>query len=214
MADETLVVANMTTSDHTTRTLLLSRKANGTLVVTRGSTSNLDAEAESLGSGHSQVKAFDLNNRTGYYNFNTDGLLLGWGLRNDVGIDEEPTQGGLYSVENSADDLTREGHDVHQNNPGEEMNFLGYLNPSTAPGGRQSPNQGGNFGYPQCFTAWNATEIPNFKGATGTQFSLGENATNNDTACANDYVAPRLTFEAHVSEANIGACYAGGAHLF
>lgn len=201
--DETLIVANMTTADHTTRTLLLSRKANGTLVVTRGSTSNIDLEAESLGTGHSQIKSFDLNNRNGYYNFNSDGTLLGWGLRNDVGVDEEPIQGGLYSVENSADEITREGQNIHENNPGEELNFLGYLNPGTAPNSQQSPNQGRNFGYPQCFTAWNTSEIPNFQGATGTQFSLGENSTDNDTACMNDYVAPRLTFQSHMAPLDI-----------
>ncbi|KAK4547346.1 hypothetical protein LTR36_001002 [Oleoguttula mirabilis] len=197
-APQTLI-ANMTTSDHTTRTLLLSQHAPGLLVVTRGSTSNLDAEAEDLGTGHSQVKAFNLTNQTRPYDFSTDGLLLGWGLRNDVGVDEEPISGGIYTVENSVDDATRQGQDIHQNNPGEELNFLGYLN------GTSSPNQGRNFGYPECFAAWNVSAIPDFSGTVGDQFAIGAlNSSVNDTTCdAANRQAPRLTFEAHMAPLDI-----------
>lgn len=120
-ANRTLVTG-MTTSDHTTRTLLLSQKVNGTLVISRGSTSNVDPLAESLSSGHSQIKAFDLNNaKDSGYDFNSEGVLLGWGLRNSVGVVEHPDTGGIYSVENSVDQIMRGGQDVHQDNPGEEM---------------------------------------------------------------------------------------------
>lgn len=194
----TVIVANMTGSDHTTRTLLLSRKVNGTLVVTRGSTSNLDIEAENIDTGHSQVKAFNLSNRTGTYDFNADGLLLGWGLRNDVGVDEEPITGGIYTVENSVDQLNRSGTDIHQNNPGEELNFLGYLN------GTEYAEQGANFGYPECYAAWNVSEIPDNAGLqVGSQFAIGDqNATVNDTVCA-QRAAPRLTFQAHMAPLDI-----------
>lgn len=116
------LVTNMNNSDHTTRTLLLSQKADGLLVVSRGSASNLDAEAEVLSSGRGHVRAFNVQNvsDTGY-DFNTDGLRLGWGLRNSVGLAEHPDTGGIYSVENSGDEIMREGKDVHQDNPGEEM---------------------------------------------------------------------------------------------
>lgn len=198
-SDSTTIVANMTTSDHTTRTLLLSSFQNGTLIVTRGSTSNLDVEAEEVSSGHSQIKAFNLNNRTGTYNFNTDGLMLGWGLRNDVGIAEHPVYGGLYSVENSVDQMTRDGVDVHENNPGEELNYLGTLVNNS------SPNQGGNFGYPECFSAWNVSEIPSNAGLqVGEQFLIGTpNVTFNDTLCQQDRVAPRLVFQAHMAPLDI-----------
>lgn len=112
----------MNTDDHTTRTLLLSQKADGMLVISRGSTSNIDAEAGLLSSGHSQVKAFDIRNPGDIgYDFNTDGIRLGWGLRNSVGLAEHPVTGGIYSVENSVDEIMREGKNVHQDNPGEEM---------------------------------------------------------------------------------------------
>ncbi|EMD00918.1 hypothetical protein BAUCODRAFT_118642 [Baudoinia panamericana UAMH 10762] len=195
----TILVQNMTTSDHTTRTLKLSQKVPGLLLVTRGSTSNIDIDAEDITTGHSQIKAFNLANRTRPYNFDTDGLLLGWGLRNDVGIDEEPLSGGIYTVENSADDITRSGVDIHQNNPAEELNFLGYLN------GTRSANQGRNFGYPECFTAWNVSAIPNFMGQVGQQFAIGDlNSTVNDTTCsAANVQPPRLAFQAHMAPLDI-----------
>ena len=194
-----VLVDGMTTSDHTTRTLLLPQHAPGLLVVTRGSTSNLDVEAEDITTGHSQIKAFNLTNQTTAYDFNADGLLMGWGLRNEVGIDEDPNTGGIYGVENSVDEMVRQGNDIHQNNPGEELNFLGYLN------GTFSENLGRNFGYPECFSAWDPSIIPDFNGEVGTQFAIGDlNGTINDTTCdAANRQAPRLTFQAHMAPLSI-----------
>lgn len=193
----------MAGTDHTTRTLLLSEKVPGLLVVTRGSTSNIDFEASDITSGHSQIKAFNLRNMTDApYDFNLDGLRLGWGLRNDVGIAEHPVTGGLYSVENSADQISRMGLDVHENNPGEEMNFLGYLN------GTVSSNQGKNFGYPWCFAAWNVSELPDHAELhVGSQFAIdptsdSHNQNKTDHYCA-QLVAPRLTFQAHMAPLDI-----------
>lgn len=102
-----VLIENMSGTDHTTRTLLLSKFAPGLMVVCRGSTSNIDFDAADITTGHSQIKAFNLTNLTNTYDFTSDGLLLGWGLRNEVGIAEEPTQGGIYGVENSADQISR-----------------------------------------------------------------------------------------------------------
>ena len=196
----TTLVGDMTTEDHTTRTLLLSQKANGLLVISRGSTANIDPEAEVLSSGHSEVKAFNLTNITsGGYDFDTEGLRLGWGLRNSVGVGEHPVTGGIYAVENSVDQLTRNGQDVHEDNPGEEMNFLGYLD------GMEYADEGRNFGYPYCFSAWVPADIPD--GAdlvVGSPFAAGtENSTINDTYCANETIAARLTFQAHQAPLDI-----------
>lgn len=181
----------MNTDDHTTRTLLV---VNRTLVVTRGSTANVDVGTEMISSGRSQVKMFDLENVTPEgYDFNTEGVLLGWGLRNDVGIAAHPATGGLYSVENSVDNIERDGQDIHENNPGEELNYLGTI---SAPSGR-------NYGYPYCFAAWNASAIPNSNLAVGQQFATGTpNNTINDTYCA-EQEAPRLTFQAHMAPLDI-----------
>ena len=196
----TTLVDDMITSDHTTRTLMASQKVPGMLVISRGSTANIDPMAEQLSSGHSQVKAFDLTNVTsGAYDFDTDGLRLGWGLRNSVGVTEHPLTGGIYTVENSVDQLTRDGQDVHQDNPGEEMNFQGYLN------GTEYVEEGRNFGYPYCFSAWVPSDIPDSSNLkVGSAFAAGTpNMTINDTYCSEDTVPARLTFQAHQAPLDI-----------
>ena len=177
----------------------MSQKVNGTLLVSRGSTSNVDLDAAELSSGHSQIRAFNLLNMTSDpYGYDTDGLRLGWGLRNSVGVAEHPDTGGIYSVENSVDQIMRDGKDVHEDNPGEEMNFHGYLN------GTEYAAQGSNYGYPYCFSAWVPSEIPdNSKITVGTQFAMGTpNNTINDTFCA-ERTPPRLTFQAHMAPLDI-----------
>lgn len=189
------LVTGMYNEDHSTRTLLLPEKVNGTLLVSRGSNSNVDLMAESLDSGHSQIKVFDIENVTSTgYDFASNGLRLGWGLRNSVGVAEHPDTGGIYSVENSVDQIMREGKDVHQDNPGEEMNFHGYLN-----GTKYAP-QGSNYGYPFCFAAWSPSDLPQNDNLTiGSNFAMGDqNKTVNDTFCA-ERTPPRLTFQAHMA---------------
>lgn len=203
VSNQVTLVNGMSGTDHTTRTLLLSRKAPGMLTVSRGSTSNIDIESASLDSGHSQVKAFNLTARgTNPYDFTSDGIRLGWGLRNEVGVGEHPVSGGIWGVENSADQMIRYGVDIHQNNPAEELNFLGYLN------GTYSANQGKNFGYPWCFTAWKPSELPmNSNISVGTQFAISPSSDSNnqnqtDAYCAAQ-VAPRLAFQAHMAPLDI-----------
>lgn len=175
----------------------------GQLLVSRGSQSNLDLAALDITSGISTIKSYNLANITDRnaspYNYPRDGVLLGWGLRNSVGVAEHPVTGGIYSVENSVDNLNRSGRNIHQNNPGEELNFHGYLN------GTVVPEQGDNYGYPICFAAWDISEIPNNEGLqVGSQFAIGDqNATVNDTYCREGTVPPRLTFEAHMAPLDI-----------
>lgn len=138
---------------HATRTLLMSQKVPGTLLVSQGSGANDDPLARNASSGISQIRSFDVGSGSGSgglpdsepHAYRSAGTMLGWGLRNSVGVAEEPRTGAIYSVENSVDNLARDGVDIHQDNPGEEMNFHGFLNGSTAGG------QGDNYGYPECF---------------------------------------------------------------
>ncbi|KAF9741032.1 hypothetical protein PMIN06_009574 [Paraphaeosphaeria minitans] len=189
------------TAGHPSRTLLLSRKVPGMILVSRGSLDNIDYTTQDKSTGVSTIKAFNLTNLTdsSTYSFPDDGLILGWGLRNSVGVAEEPMTGAIYSVENSVDNFERSGDSIHQNNPGEEMNFHGYLN------GTQADEQGGNYGYPTCFAAWNVDEIPDNEGVQiGTQIAIGEqNSTLNDTFCREDRIPPRLTFQAHQAPLDI-----------
>ncbi|TVY15574.1 L-sorbosone dehydrogenase [Lachnellula arida] len=200
--DNQTLIDGMSGDDHTTRTLLISQIVPQTLVVSRGSNSNMDLEAEDIRTGHSQIRAFDLENKamtsnSTPYDFATQGRILGWGLRNSVGVAEEPLTGGIFSVENSADMVERDNIDIHQNNPGEEMNYHGFLNSST------DKNQGGNYGYPYCFALWN-TSIPNLGTLkVGSQFSLDQNSTVNDTFCQDQHTPPRLTFQAHMAPLDI-----------
>jgi glucose/arabinose dehydrogenase len=196
--NSTQLVKNMTNTDHSTRTLLLSKKYPELLLVSRGSSENIDPIALEKDSGHSFIKAFNLSERGDtVWNYPTDGKLLGWGLRNDVGVAEHPVTGGIWSVENSADDIERQGTDIHLENPAEELNFLGYLNGSTE-------DQGGNYGYPNCYAIWNTTDFPSVGSLqVGDQFALNPNASLNDTTCNDNYVAPRLVFLAHTAPLDI-----------
>ena len=105
----------MNNSDHTTRTLLYPRTVAGQLVVSRGSGGNLDFLAADQSTGISQVKSFDLTAvPAGGYNYARDGVMLGYGLRNSVGVTEHPRTGGIWTVENSFDQIERNGVDIHE----------------------------------------------------------------------------------------------------
>lgn len=194
------VVTNMRNNAQTTRTLLMSRRVSGQLIVTRGSSAELDPAALDMNSGVSQIRAFDMT-RLGPgswpMDFRSDGRRLGWGLRNSVAVAEHPATGGIYSMENSADGVVRGGVDVSFWNPGDELNFHGYLNGSTE-------NQGGNYGYPVCFAVRNATTIPNGGSLkVGDQFGVNADGSSSDAVCAAYYTAPRLTFPAHYAPMDI-----------
>ncbi|KAL2016307.1 hypothetical protein VTK56DRAFT_3878 [Thermocarpiscus australiensis] len=204
------VIFNMSNSDHVTRTLLLSRKQPGLLLVSRGSGENIDELAAQQSSGISQIRAFNISNITDSsrpYDYPNEGLLVGWGLRNSVGVAEHPVTGGIWSVENSADQIVRMGRDIHEDNPGEELNFHGYLNDTSA--------MGANYGYPHCFALWNTTDFPERGDLTvGDQFVLDNTASLNDAACARDFAPPRLTFRAHTAPLDIKFLPATGAGAF
>jgi glucose/arabinose dehydrogenase len=193
------IITNMEGSGHSTRTLLLSRvdSQQGWLLASFGSQGNLDIAATEESSGSSSVKAFNLANRSGEYDYPRQGTLMGWGLRNEVGVAEHPISGGIWGIENSADQLERHGVEVWEDNPAEELNYLGTL-------AAEDEDRGRNFGYPWCFSAWNVDELPeNSNIEVGTQFAIDQSsALNNenqtDAFCA-DRQQSRLVFEAHMA---------------
>ena len=78
---KTTVVTGMNTDDHTTRTLVISAKAENAMLISRGSTSNIDPLASNISTGHSQIKAFNLSEApVNGYQFDTDGVRLGYVL--------------------------------------------------------------------------------------------------------------------------------------
>ncbi|KAJ0107510.1 hypothetical protein J7T55_007699 [Diaporthe amygdali] len=142
------IINNMNNADHISRTLTMSKKQPSQLIVSRGSNENVDAGTKDITSGRSQIRVFDLNALPSgrAYNYATEGRVLGWGLRNDVGVAEHPVTGGIWSVENSVDQLTRNGVDIHTDNPGEELNYLGALSDPV-------PSKPPNYGYPDSHMA-------------------------------------------------------------
>ncbi|EAQ85440.1 hypothetical protein CHGG_09454 [Chaetomium globosum CBS 148.51] len=196
------VVTDMYNKRLATRTLLMSKKQPGTLLVSKGG-----PETNVAGNQHYglQIRAFEFTSVTRdfpLYSFlrEDEGVVLGRGLRDSVGVAEHPVTGGIYAVENSAVVAKRNGKDVHENNPGEELNFLGYLNGTAT----ATWNQSTHFGYPDCLAVWQVDEIPDNDGlAIGTQFATQENTTFRDETCAENYVPPRLTFPAHYAPTDI-----------
>lgn len=216
----TTIVSNLTNYDHISRTLTMSKKQPGTLLVSRGSGENVDALCRQLSSGRSQVRAFDLSAvpaRSSGYNYPSEGHVLGWGLRNDVGVAEHPVTGGIWSVENSIDDFVRNGTNVHTDNPAEKLNYLGALSDPV-------PATPKNYGYPdvsrgealsglvtafvfvgrtdlltgaQCVALWTTSNVPNAQSlAVGTQISTGSNTSVTDQQCSSSsYVGPRLVLQ-------------------
>lgn len=136
------LVVGMTSRGHSSRTLFASSSFPDFLIISRGSEGNLDTHTLDLATGRSMIKAFNVSRiREKPYNYTKDGVLLGWGLRNSVGVGEDQS-GGLWSVENSDDFATREQNDVHNNNPADELNWLGYLNQTVGAPGYSGPNYG------------------------------------------------------------------------
>lgn len=201
------VISGMDSGGHTTRTLLVT--ADDTLIISRGSNANVDAAAAELSSGRCQLRAFGgaMANASSTaalpeaLDFSTHGTLLGWGLRNSVGVGQHPSSGDIWSVENSIDQMVRAGVDIHDDNPGEELNYHGHLNSLMS-----SSNAGGNgttapnYGYPDCFAVWK----PRDGLATGVQMANGTGTGGvTDEWCARARTPPRLTFEAHMAPLDI-----------
>ncbi|KAI1828386.1 soluble quino protein glucose dehydrogenase [Xylaria intraflava] len=188
-------------TDHITRTIAVSPKNPDIIVVSTGSNDNWDYAASDPSHGRAAVKAFDVTKTPADgYTYNTDGILVAYGVRNEVALTFDPN-GHVWGVENSGDEFQRTVNgtsvDIHQDNPAEELNYLGD------PENPRSPNW---FGYPTCFTVWEPslfTDTTDLK--VGSQFVVTPNATFNDATCTEVSNPPRLAFEAHM--APIGAAF-------
>jgi glucose/arabinose dehydrogenase len=116
-----LIVAGMGGTTHSTRTLHISPLHPNLLIISRGSDGNIDASAATTTSGHSQVKVFDLSHvPDGGYQYASDGGILAYGVRNEVGVTSD-LYGHVWGVENSADNLERNGTSISKDNPAEEL---------------------------------------------------------------------------------------------
>lgn len=87
----------MDQTGHSTRTLLVPRHNSDLLLVSRGSDGNVDEGTLDIKSGRSQLRIFkiaDLLSEEAPIEY-TAGDVLGWGLRNSVGIADDPATGNI-----------------------------------------------------------------------------------------------------------------------
>ncbi|KAF3929742.1 hypothetical protein ABW19_dt0200374 [Dactylella cylindrospora] len=180
---------------HTTRSLYAAKSNPDLLLVSWGSDGNFDWGAVNINNGRCQIRGYSISQvSTTSINFNAGGTVFGWGLRNSVGIGED-LAGGIWSVENSADNIVRNGQDVHNNNPAEELNYHGLATDTST--------QRANFGYPECLAVWQVSDLPNNSGlSTGRQFS---NLTGpvTDATCNSQRQAPRISFPSHTAPLDV-----------
>ena len=91
-----ILIKNMANGGHSTRTLLVSKSNPDLLLVSRGSEGNIDPLAGNISTGHSTIKYFRISEiMKAQVDHARGGTLLGWGLRNSVGVAEHPTTGGI-----------------------------------------------------------------------------------------------------------------------
>ncbi|KAI0846273.1 soluble quino protein glucose dehydrogenase [Daldinia vernicosa] len=195
LTNQKTVVSGIGQGIHSTRTTLVSPKNPNLIIVSVGAASNWDNPTIDPSVGRAIVKVFDVSKAPANgYQFNSQGTVLGYGLRNEVALAFDPN-GHVWGAENSGDDFRRtvngQSSDIHIDNPAEELNYLG--DPA-------APLENNWFGYPTCFTVW---EPSNFRDntalKTGSQFVVSPNSTFNDASCEGKAIPPRLSFPAHMA---------------
>ena len=105
-----------------------------------------------------------------------------------------------WSVENSIDNMKRGGDDIHNSNPGEELNFHGLPNDTS------SDVYGKNYGYPACVAIYDSSYVKDYPGGavTGKQM-VGDQMPSNytDDFCQKETVSPYVTFGSHLAPLDI-----------
>ncbi|SPQ24994.1 4d3b44ca-5680-45f9-8ce3-4de2db4cd514 [Thermothielavioides terrestris] len=190
VSNQKTVIKGISSGIHFTRTISVVPKQPNLILVQVGAAANLDTAAAQTSTGRAIIKIFDTTKTpSGGFNYNTDGEVFAYGLRNTIGFVPDPN-GVYWGVENSGDDFTRtengQRKDIHQNNPAEELNNLG--DPLTV--------RNAWYGYPTCFAVWDPSAFSGLK--TGSNFVLAPNGSYNDASCnTNKAIPPRLSFQAH-----------------
>jgi hypothetical protein len=113
-----------------------------------------------------------------------------------------------WSVENSIDNMQRKGVDVHNSNPGEELNFHG------SPNDTSGHFYGKNYGYPACVAIFDSSNVDGYPGGAKTGHQMaGDQMPNNytDEWCRDKTVAPRITFGSHLAPLDIKFNFQGTA---
>lgn len=88
---------------HSTRNLLVVASNPNLVILQCGSNANFDYAAADKATGRAIVKIFDMSKAPAAgYNYKTDGEVMGYGLRNEIGFTADPN-GHIWGVENSGD---------------------------------------------------------------------------------------------------------------
>lgn len=106
--------------------------------------------------------------------------------------------------------MTRSGRDVHNTNPGEELNFHGLPNDTA------SEVFGQNFGYPPCVAIWDLASVQDYPGGAtiGKQMTGGHTTGGRtDDYCQTEVVAPYVTFSSHLAPLDVKFKADGSAAL-
>jgi glucose/arabinose dehydrogenase len=182
-----IVVKNIPPNHHVTRVIIFDEE--GRLYVHCGSEANVAPNDL-----HSRIHRFNIANiPSGGIDWSTGEYFAG-GLRNENGLRFDEQQ-RLWGVENGRDDLSRGdlGGDIHNDNPGEELNMFDKNTP------------GKFYGYPRCWSVFNLT----YQGRTypsGTQFAdPGFMPATTDAWCQNtaNVVPPQRVMDAHMAPLDI-----------
>lgn len=186
------LVYGMNNPGHVSRTVWVSRKYPDYLLVSVGSGANIDLPSFERGSGRAQIRVFDMRALPPSGIPYTSGAVMGYGIRNDVGITED-RNGTIHSVENSVDNAYREVEgsqiDIHNNNPAEKVYRLG-----------DPRNPTGLFGgYPYCYTVWEGEAFTDASKVPGDWFVQAPNATLNDEWCNENAIKPTVLLPPHTA---------------
>ncbi|KAF1840607.1 iron reductase domain protein [Cucurbitaria berberidis CBS 394.84] len=183
----TVVTGMVNGGSHLTRTLAIAPHAPNLLVVSHGSNSNIDTATSDAKTGRAIIKVFDMSAvPSGGYNYASGGYTAGYGQRNEVGMCFDKNN-MLWGVENSGDEFKRNGKDIHNNNPGEKIHYMGDVS---------KPNNNW-YGYPTCFTVWQPSDFTDKQFKVGDWFVQSPSTTFNDDTCSQRAVAPKLTLFPH-----------------
>ncbi|KAL2143012.1 hypothetical protein VTI28DRAFT_471 [Corynascus sepedonium] len=190
ISNQKTLISGISSGIHFTRTIAAVPDSD-LILVQVGSNSNLDMASEQPSTGRAIIKIFDTTKAPANgFNYNTDGEVFGYGLRNTIGFVPD-ANGVFWGVENSGDDFRRtengQQRDIHIDNPAEELNNLG--NPL------DTARRNIWYGYPRCFAVWDPSSFSGLK--TGDNFVLAPDSNFNDASCNENAVPPRLSFQAH-----------------
>jgi glucose/arabinose dehydrogenase len=185
--DRTIVITGMNAdgkggapNGHRTRTIIFDEV--GRLYISIGSAGNVDRD-----SYRSRIRRFDISDQTSYPIDFTTGEVFADGLRNEVGLSFDSSN-ILWGVENGADNLYRSdlGGDIHNDNPGEELNRF------------PESNKGKTYGYPYC---WSEYLLPKYGKGPGTVWAWPnikhDNVLTTDDWCRKNSVPSELSMQAH-----------------